>query len=331
VTYGEAFAVQPFGNSLVTMTVTGAQIDTLLEQQFDNPGVGQNRILQVSEGFAYSWSAAAPKGSKVDPASITLNGVPIDPAASYRITVNNFMADGGDGYLVLREGTNRLGGDVDLDALEKYFTAQGVVAPARRTASRGCRSSRPGGGARAPPPGPPARSNAVRPPPLLDVNAAYERPHTMHGLSRRGAGLVAGSLAAGLVLVPLAATPAAAVPGSESAVFVNEFHYDNAGTDTGEFIELAGPAGTDLSGWSIVRYNGSTPTAAVVYPVNSATALSGVIAGSPGGYGLVVVDFPVDGLQNGGNDGFALVNGGSVVQLLSYEGAFTASNGPAAA
>jgi len=152
----------------------------------------------------------------------------------------------------------------------------------------------------------------------------------MHGLSRRGAGLVAGSLAAGLVLVPLAATPAAAVPGSESAVFVNEFHYDNAGTDTGEFIELAGPAGTDLSGWSIVRYNGSTPTAAVVYPVNSATALSGVIAGSPGGYGLVVVDFPVDGLQNGGNDGFALVNGGSVVQLLSYEGAFTASNGPAA-
>jgi 5'-nucleotidase len=129
VTYGEAFAVQPFGNSLVTMTVTGAQIDTLLEQQFDNPGVGQNRILQVSEGFAYSWSAAAPKGSKVDPASITLNGVPIDPAASYRITVNNFMADGGDGYLVLREGTNRLGGDVDLDALEKYFIAQGVVAP----------------------------------------------------------------------------------------------------------------------------------------------------------------------------------------------------------
>ena len=129
VTYGEAFAVQPFGNSLVTMTVTGAQIDTLLEQQFDNPGPGQNRILQVSEGFKYNWSAAAPKGSKVDPASITLNGTVIDPAASYRITVNNFMADGGDGYTILREGTNRLGGDVDLDALEKYFTAQGIVAP----------------------------------------------------------------------------------------------------------------------------------------------------------------------------------------------------------
>jgi 5'-nucleotidase len=129
VTYGEAFTVQPFGNSLVTMTVTGEQIDTLLEQQFDNPVPGQNRILQVSAGFQYSWSAAAPKGSKVDPASITLNGAVIDPTASYRITVNNFMADGGDGYSILREGTNRLGGDVDLDALEKYFVAQGVVAP----------------------------------------------------------------------------------------------------------------------------------------------------------------------------------------------------------
>ncbi len=132
MTYGEAFAVQPFGNSLVTMTLTGAQIDTLLEQQFDNPVIGQNRILQVSEGFAYSWSAGAPTGSKVDPASITLNGVPIDPAASYRVTVNNFMADGGDGYTVLPSGADRLGGDVDIDALEKYFTARGVVAPGPR-------------------------------------------------------------------------------------------------------------------------------------------------------------------------------------------------------
>jgi 5'-nucleotidase len=124
VTYGEAFTVQPFGNSLVTMTLTGAQIETLLEQQFN-----RNAIMQVSAGFAYTWDATAPLGSRVDPASITLQGVPIDPAVNYRVTVNNFMADGGDGYLVLKEGTNRLGGDVDLDALEKYFIAQGVVAP----------------------------------------------------------------------------------------------------------------------------------------------------------------------------------------------------------
>jgi 5'-nucleotidase len=122
--------VQPFGNSLVTMTLTGAQIDTLLEQQFDNPNVGERRMLQVSNGFTYAWSASAPTGSKVDPASIKLNGVTLDPAASYRVTVNSFLADGGDNFAVLRAGHSRLGGDVDLDAVEKYFAAQGgPVAP----------------------------------------------------------------------------------------------------------------------------------------------------------------------------------------------------------
>ena len=127
VTYGEAFNVQPFGNSLVTMTLNGAQIDTLLEQQFNNPVPGQNRILQVSEGFAYVWSASAPTGNKVS--SITLNGLPISPGTNYRVTVNSFMAEGGDNYVVLRDGTQRLGGDVDLDALERYFAAEGTVAP----------------------------------------------------------------------------------------------------------------------------------------------------------------------------------------------------------
>jgi 2',3'-cyclic-nucleotide 2'-phosphodiesterase (5'-nucleotidase family) len=130
VTYGEAFDVQPFGNSLVTMTLTGAQIDTLLEQQFDNPAVGQSRIVQVSNGLTYSWSAAAPTGSKVAAGSIRLNGVVVEPALSYRVTVNSFMADGGDNFTVLRDGTQRLGGDVDIDALEKYFTANPAgVAP----------------------------------------------------------------------------------------------------------------------------------------------------------------------------------------------------------
>ncbi|HSK26943.1 MAG TPA: hypothetical protein VK894_08550, partial [Jiangellales bacterium] len=144
------------------------------------------------------------------------------------------------------------------------------------------------------------------------------------------AAILAGSVVAGLALVPFATVPAAAVPGTGSTVFVNEFHYDNVGGDTGEFIEIAGPAGTDLTGWSIVRYNGVNPAAAVVYPVNTAVSLSGTIPDQQGGYGTVVVDFPVDGLQNGPNDGFALVNGSTVVQLLSYEGSFTASNGPAA-
>jgi len=130
VTYNEIFTVQPFGNSLVTMTLTGTQIDTLLEQQFDNPTPGQRRILQVSEGFTYTWSQSAPVGSKVDIASIMINGVPIDPNASYRVTVNSFLADGGDRFFVLREGTDRLGGALDLDAVEAYFDAAGgPVAP----------------------------------------------------------------------------------------------------------------------------------------------------------------------------------------------------------
>jgi 5'-nucleotidase len=129
VTYGEVFTVQPFGNSLVTLTLTGAQIDQLLEQQFDNPTAGQNRILQVSNGVSYTWSASAPTGSKVDPSAIMVNGVPVDPNGSYRVTVNSFLAEGGDNFTVLAQGTNRLGGAVDLDALVDYFAASSPVPP----------------------------------------------------------------------------------------------------------------------------------------------------------------------------------------------------------
>jgi 5'-nucleotidase len=124
VTYGEMFTVQPFGNSMVTMTLTGTQIDTLLETQWV-----VNRVLQVSNGFTYEWSASAPVGSRVVIASIKINGVAIDPNASYRVTVNSFLADGGDGFAVLTQGTDRLGGEVDTDAFEKYFAANSPVAP----------------------------------------------------------------------------------------------------------------------------------------------------------------------------------------------------------
>ncbi len=125
VTYGEAFAVQPFGNSLVTMTLTGDQIHTLLEQQW---GAVTN-VLQVSSGFTYAWSASGALGDRVDPGSIMLNGVVLDPATGYRVTVNSFLADGGDGFAVLRDGTNRLGGEVDLDALVTYFGTNTPIAP----------------------------------------------------------------------------------------------------------------------------------------------------------------------------------------------------------
>ena len=129
VTYGEMFTVQPFGNSLVTMTLTGAQIERLLEEQFAPCTLGSNRILQVSAGFTYTWSASGGSCDKVDPASIMLNGVVIDPLVSYRVTVNSFLADGGDSFPILLQGTDRLGGAVDTDAFEAYFATNSPVAP----------------------------------------------------------------------------------------------------------------------------------------------------------------------------------------------------------
>ena len=119
VTFGEAFSVQPFGNSLVTMTLTGAQIHDLLEEQWD--GQPFPRILQVSDGFTYTWDFAQPDGDKVDPASIKIGGVVVGAATGYRITVNSFLADGGDNFATLVDGTERLGGEVDLDALVTFF------------------------------------------------------------------------------------------------------------------------------------------------------------------------------------------------------------------
>lgn len=125
VTYGDVFTVQPFGNIMQVITLTGAQIKAALEQQFGNPDASQNRILQVSKGFTYTWDNAAAKGSKVS--NIQLNGVAIDPAASYRVTMNNFLADGGDGFTTFAQGTNRTGGDVDLDAFQNYLKANTVT------------------------------------------------------------------------------------------------------------------------------------------------------------------------------------------------------------
>lgn len=128
VTYGEAFTVQPFGNSLVTMTLTGAQIKTLLEQQFP-PTQTAPRILQPSRGFAYTYDANGADNAKINAASIKINGVTIDPGLTYRVTVNSFLATGGDNFFVLKDGTNRLGGAVDLDALTEYFDMHSPVAP----------------------------------------------------------------------------------------------------------------------------------------------------------------------------------------------------------
>ncbi len=111
---------------------------------------------------------------------------------------------------------------------------------------------------------------------------------------------------------------------AQTPVFINEIHYDNTGADAGEAIEIAGPAGTDLTGWSVVLYNGSGGAA---YDTD---ALSGTIPDHCNGFGVVVLSYPSNGIQNGSPDGIALVNPSStVIQFLSYEGSFTAVGGAA--
>ncbi|WP_432835506.1 bifunctional metallophosphatase/5'-nucleotidase [Dactylosporangium sp. CA-092794] len=128
ITYGEAFTVQPFNNLVVTQSFTGAQIKDVLEQQFAGfQGQTVQRFLQVSAGFTYTWSASAPVGSKIT--DIKLNGVPIDPAATYLVTTNDFLANGGDGFLNLAKGTGRVTAPgFDIDALTAYL-GTGIIAP----------------------------------------------------------------------------------------------------------------------------------------------------------------------------------------------------------
>jgi 5'-nucleotidase len=129
VTYGEMFTVQPFGNSMVTMTLTGAQIDRLLEEQFAPCTFTANRILQVSVDFTYTWSLAGGTCDKVDPSTIEIDGVPVVAGNTYRVTVNSFLAEGGDSFPILTQGTDRLGGEVDTDALERYIATNSPVPP----------------------------------------------------------------------------------------------------------------------------------------------------------------------------------------------------------
>jgi 5'-nucleotidase len=140
VTYGEAFSVQPFGNSLVTKTMTGDAIRHVLEQQFQAGGVPcrgstappGGRVLQISSTFKYeSNPTAATCADKIG--MMWINGVEVQPTNSFRVTMNNFLATGGDGFTVFRdEATDALGGAQDIDAFVDYFAANepaGIAVP----------------------------------------------------------------------------------------------------------------------------------------------------------------------------------------------------------
>lgn len=141
VTYGEAFTLQPFGNSLVTMTVTAQDLKDVLEQQFAGcrgQGAATTRIMIPSAGFKYTWDGAQACDARIR--NVTLRtgsgvetivdgaGAVVNPAKTYRVTVNNFMATGGDGFTTLLGGSNALGGAQDIDALVAYLA--GYKAPA---------------------------------------------------------------------------------------------------------------------------------------------------------------------------------------------------------
>ena len=129
ITYGQIFELQPFGNGLVVVELTGEQLRRLLEQQFTDdsysPGA-RSRLLVPSANFAFDYDLSKPKGQRI--VAMRLDGKPIDPAGTYRVTVNNFLASGGDGYSVLTEGRTVADGGLDLDALEAWL-AKGQPVP----------------------------------------------------------------------------------------------------------------------------------------------------------------------------------------------------------
>ncbi|WP_230007447.1 choice-of-anchor I family protein, partial [Microbacterium sp. Bi128] len=129
VSYREAANVQPFGNTLVTLSLTGAQLKAVLEEQWQPQGASRPVLaLGVSKGFTFEYDPSAAAGSRI--LSITLNGTAIEPATSYRVVTNSFLAAGGDNFTTFAQGTGKAdSGQIDLQATVDYFTAKGTVAP----------------------------------------------------------------------------------------------------------------------------------------------------------------------------------------------------------
>ncbi|BDH57495.1 multifunctional 2',3'-cyclic-nucleotide 2'-phosphodiesterase/5'-nucleotidase/3'-nucleotidase [Tsukamurella sp. PLM1] len=120
VTYGDAYTVQPFGNQVVTVSLTGQQIIDLLEQQWQNPD--KTTVLAPS-GITYSYDPNGAPGRKVVRESVTIGDQPVNTVAKYRVTTNNFLAAGGDGFSVFKQSTDLTVGGIDLDALETFLQA----------------------------------------------------------------------------------------------------------------------------------------------------------------------------------------------------------------
>ena len=134
VNYGQLYRTHPFGNTLMTLELSGAQLYRLLEQQWEAPQPKEGRILSVSAGFSYRWDARQPagapagKGRRIVPGSLTLKGQQVAPERLYRVAVNSYLASGGDNFSILAQARQIQESELDLDALVAYFRAQGIVA-----------------------------------------------------------------------------------------------------------------------------------------------------------------------------------------------------------
>jgi 5'-nucleotidase len=127
VSFGDLYAVQPFGNQVTVLTITGAQLRSLLEQQFH--GDGSANILQVSSGFSYQYRRNAEPGQHVIADSIKLHGNVVGPMDQIRVEASDFLLAGGDGMTAFKAGKDRIAGPVDVDALVAYFKAHSPIAP----------------------------------------------------------------------------------------------------------------------------------------------------------------------------------------------------------
>ncbi|KUN94497.1 bifunctional metallophosphatase/5'-nucleotidase [Streptomyces caeruleatus] len=127
VTYAEGFTVQPFSNTVNLQDITGAQLIQVLKEQVSGTNAASPKVLQVSSGLTYTLDLTKSGADRVVTDSVKLNGAAVDPAATYRVATNNFLAGGGDGFPTLGQGTNDLVGADDLTVLEKYLTANSSV------------------------------------------------------------------------------------------------------------------------------------------------------------------------------------------------------------
>jgi len=156
VTYAEAAGVQPFANTLITMDLTGAQVKTVLEQQWQPVGASRPILhLGVNKELKYTFDATRAAGDRIT--GIWLSGVAIDPAATYRVVANSFLAAGGDNFFELAKGTNKADtGKIDLQSQVDYLAAFKTVSPDYAQRSYGIRATTP---------------NAVGEPLVVDVSS----------------------------------------------------------------------------------------------------------------------------------------------------------------